>query len=104
MWAIVNSDGTIRSQSGGVTTVGPTPGSCTNSINSSICVLNFGRNITSCAVVVSPETNTSPATSAPLVSAFAGQHPYNGSNQDVVVQTYAGTTPTAEAFDIAVFC
>jgi hypothetical protein len=66
--------------------------------------LNFGRDITSCAVLVSPEQNTDPPGSAPLVSAFAGQHPYHNNNQVVIVQTYAGSTATPEPFDIAVFC
>lgn len=104
LWAVVDSSGAIRSQSGGITTISPNPGSCTNTFNSSLCVLNFGRDVTSCSAIVTPETNTSPPNSAPLVSAFVAQHPYHAENESLVIQTYEGTTAKAEAFDIAVFC
>jgi Collagen triple helix repeat (20 copies) len=83
LWAVVNSDGTIRSQSGGVATATVIPGHCENTTHNSLCGLDFGRDTTNCAVTVTPETNTSPPQEAPLVSAFVGQHPY--ANHDVVI-------------------
>ena len=104
LWAVVDSGGAIRSQSGGITTVPPSRGSCTNTINAGLCLLNFGRDVTGCSAIVTPETNTSPPSSAPPVSAFVAQHPYVNNDEDLVIQTYEGTTAKAVAFDIAVFC
>jgi hypothetical protein len=76
------------------------PGDCHNDINAAFCGLNFPQDITACAVQVTPETNNDGA----LLHAVISQHPYQFSNTGVIVETFLGTTPTPEAFDISIFC
>jgi hypothetical protein len=102
MWAVINSDGTIRAASPGVTGVFGTQ--CHNTLNAALCGVVFPQVVTNCSVLATPEGNTAAPTDVPLMHTVIAEHPYSGNNHMVSMETFLGTAPTAEAFDINVVC
>jgi hypothetical protein len=102
-WAVINADGSIRSQSGGITTIGP-GGFCTNSINGGLCALNMGRSVVDCAIVITPEGDTAPPSSTPSRAAFVSKRNYGSDPANVIIQRYAESSSTPVPFSIAALC